>query len=151
MSTFGTASSRVAALTGWLADRVERALNEDNHDRIPGLAQLESRSMDETFLTVADIADQLRLNQQTVRNWIDRGELAAIRVGPRRVRVRASELERFISASSSAGLPDEAMARQEFEDALAAVQTNGSASELPAALRRLAIAANALARTLPGS
>jgi hypothetical protein len=34
------------------------------------LAQLESRSVDETFLTVAEIAEQLRLNQQTVRNWI---------------------------------------------------------------------------------
>ena len=68
--------------------------------------------MDETFLTVAEIAEQLRLNQQTVRNWIDRGELAAIRLGARRVRVRASELERFIAASSSAGLPDEATARQ---------------------------------------
>jgi excisionase family DNA binding protein len=104
--------------------------------------------MDETFLTVAEIAEQLRLNQQTVRNWIDRGELAAIRLGARRVRVRASELERFIS--SSAGLPDETSARDEFDAALAAVQTNTDAGELPAALRRLAIAANALARALPG-
>lgn len=106
--------------------------------------------MDETFLTVAEIADQLRVNQQTVRNWIDRGELAAIRLGARRVRVRASELERFIAASSSAGLPDETTARQEFDDALAAVQNNGDAAERPAALRRLAVAANALARALPG-
>jgi hypothetical protein len=41
-----------------------------NRRRWPGLAQLESRSVDETFLTVAEIAEQLRLNQQTVRNWI---------------------------------------------------------------------------------
>jgi excisionase family DNA binding protein len=74
--------------------------------------------MDETFLTVAEIADQLQLNQQTVRNWIDRGELAAIRLGARRVRVRASEFERFIAASSSAGLPDEATARREFDEEL---------------------------------
>ena len=105
--------------------------------------------MDETFLTVAEIADQLQLNQQTVRNWIDRGELAAIRLGARRVRVRASDFERFIAASSSAGLPDEATARHEFDEALAAVQSNGDAGELPAALRRLAVAANALARALP--
>jgi predicted transcriptional regulator len=26
--------------------------------------------MDETFLTVGEIAERLRLNQQTVRNWI---------------------------------------------------------------------------------
>lgn len=106
--------------------------------------------MDETFLTVGEIAARLRLNQQTVRNWIDRGELAAIRVGPRRVRVRASELERFIASSSSAGLPDEASALAEFDAALAAVQTNADADERSAALRRLAVAANALARALPG-
>ena len=61
---------RAAALTGRLADRIERALINDDQNRTPGLAQLESRSMDETFLTVAEIAEQLRLNQQTVRNWI---------------------------------------------------------------------------------
>ena len=38
----------------------------------------------------------LRVNQQTVRNWIDRGELDAVRVGRRRVRVRRSELDRFL-------------------------------------------------------
>jgi excisionase family DNA binding protein len=47
------------------------------------------------FLTVAEVAELLKLNQQTVRNWIDRGELAAIRVG-RRVRIRREELERLL-------------------------------------------------------
>jgi excisionase family DNA binding protein len=42
------------------------------------------------FLTVADIARVLKLNQQTVRNWIDQGSLPALRVG-RRVRVRRSD------------------------------------------------------------
>jgi excisionase family DNA binding protein len=41
------------------------------------------------FLTVAEVAELLKLNQQTVRNWIDRGELAAVRVGQRR---RLSEI-----------------------------------------------------------
>ena len=40
------------------------------------------------FLTVAEIAATLKLNQQTIRNWIDQGKLPAGRVGPRRVRVR---------------------------------------------------------------
>jgi excisionase family DNA binding protein len=114
------------------------------------LAQLESRSVDETFLTVAEIAEQLRLNQQTVRNWIDRGELPAIHVG-RSVRIRAGEFEQFIAASSSARRPKETAAREEFDAALTAVQANTDAAELPAALRRLAVAANALARALPGS
>jgi len=38
------------------------------------------------FLTVADIAGLLKLNSQTIRNWIDAGKLPAVRIG-RRVRV----------------------------------------------------------------
>ena len=30
---------------------------------------------EEEYLTVAEVAGNLKLNQQTVRNWIDRGEL----------------------------------------------------------------------------
>ena len=37
----------------------------------------------------------LKLNQQTVRNWIDQGSLPAVRVG-RRVRIRRSDLERVL-------------------------------------------------------
>jgi excisionase family DNA binding protein len=50
---------------------------------------------DEKFLTVADVARILRLNQQTVRNWIDAGTLPALRVG-RRVRVRRSDLDALV-------------------------------------------------------
>jgi excisionase family DNA binding protein len=38
------------------------------------------------LLTVSDIAQLFKLNQQTVRNWIDRAELPCARVG-RRVRM----------------------------------------------------------------
>src|SRR5450755_2967659 len=55
----------------------------------------------ETFLTVAEIAELLKLNPQTVRNWIDRGELSAVRVGSRRVRVKQSDLDRFIEAGAT--------------------------------------------------
>src|SRR5436305_10767769 len=51
--------------------------------------------MTDEFLTVGDVAETLKLNQQTVRNWIDRGELPAIRVG-RRVRIRRSDFERLV-------------------------------------------------------
>ena len=44
-----------------------------------------ANDVEETYLTVAEVAATLKLNQQTVRNWIDRGELAAVRAG-RRVR-----------------------------------------------------------------
>jgi excisionase family DNA binding protein len=51
--------------------------------------------MTDEFLTVADVAMILKLNQQTVRNWIDRGELPAIRVG-RRVRIRRSDFDQLV-------------------------------------------------------
>ncbi|HWD70491.1 MAG TPA: helix-turn-helix domain-containing protein [Solirubrobacteraceae bacterium] len=52
---------------------------------------------EESFLTVAEVADLLRLNQQTVRNWIDAGTLPAIRVG-RRVRIKRSDLNRILES-----------------------------------------------------
>jgi excisionase family DNA binding protein len=56
------------------------------------------------FLTVADVASTLKLNQQTVRNWIDQGSLPAFRVG-RRVRIRRSDFQRILDESYS-GSPD---------------------------------------------
>ena len=53
---------------------------------------------DESFLTVAEVAATLKLNQQTVRNWIDQGALPALRVG-RRVRIRRSDFERLLTDS----------------------------------------------------
>ncbi len=54
--------------------------------------------LDEEFLTVAEVADLLKLNQQTVRNWIDAGYLKAFHVG-RRVRVLPSDLEELLERS----------------------------------------------------
>jgi excisionase family DNA binding protein len=53
---------------------------------------------DESFLTVAEVAAMLKLNQQTVRNWIDQGSLPALRVG-RRVRIKRSDFERVLAES----------------------------------------------------
>lgn len=55
----------------------------------------------EEFLTVADIARILKLNQQTVRNWIDQGSLPALRVG-RRVRVRRSDFDTLLERGRTA-------------------------------------------------
>ncbi len=56
----------------------------------------------ETFLTVADVAALLQLNQQTVRNWIDQGKLPAVRVG-RRVRIKRSDLDRVVEDGYQGG------------------------------------------------
>ena len=44
----------------------------------------------------------LKLNQQTVRNWIDQGSLPALRVG-RRVRIKRSDFERVLAESYTGG------------------------------------------------
>ena len=65
---------------------------------------LDPSSLDDSFLTVAEVAEMLKLNQQTVRNWIDQGSLPALRVG-RRVRIRRSDFERMLEDGYSGGAP----------------------------------------------
>lgn len=70
---------------------------------------------DESYLTVAEVAELLRLNQQTVRNWIDQGSLPAVRVG-RRVRIKRSDLDRVLSEGYSAGSHAESESGPSAED-----------------------------------
>jgi excisionase family DNA binding protein len=103
------------------------------------------------FVTVAEIAELFKLNQQTVRNWIDSGELPAIRLGSRRVRIRRADLDAFIEASSTATTDpatSDTNARAELEAAISETRvaldgTDNAAlvtalKELSAAARRLA-------------
>jgi excisionase family DNA binding protein len=60
----------------------------------------EQNPQSESFMTVAEVATILKLNQQTVRNWIDAGKLPAIHVG-RRVRIKRSDFERLIEQGYS--------------------------------------------------
>lgn len=55
------------------------------------------------YLTVAEIAERVKVNPQTVRNWIDRGDLAAVRAGPRQGRVRSRDLDAFLGGSTQVG------------------------------------------------
>jgi excisionase family DNA binding protein len=57
------------------------------------------------FLTVADVAALLKLNQMTVRNWIDAGDLPALRVG-RRIRIRRTEFEEFVEKGRYGKAPE---------------------------------------------
>ena len=61
-----------------------------------------SATWDDEYLTVHEIADRLKLNQQTVRNWIDQGRLPAVRIG-RRVRVRRADLDRVLAQGDRRG------------------------------------------------
>ena len=47
------------------------------------------------FLTVVDVATRLRVHPQTVRGWIARGELGAVRMG-RTIRIPRSRFEELL-------------------------------------------------------
>jgi excisionase family DNA binding protein len=63
---------------------------------------MKSAEPEDSFLTVAEVAEMLKLNQQTVRNWIDQGSLPALRVG-RRVRIKRSDFEQVLARSYTGG------------------------------------------------
>ena len=73
--------------------------------------------LEESYLTVAEVAEVLKLNQQTVRNWIDQGSLPALRVG-RRVRIKRSDFERVLADGYSPGTasaaPDAGPSAEDF-------------------------------------
>src|SRR6201995_2567883 len=75
------------------------------------------RDVEDSFLTVAEVAETLKLNQQTVRNWIDQGSLPAVRVG-RRVRIKRSDFDRILEAgytgASAAGAPEAGPTAEDF-------------------------------------
>ena len=74
---------------------------------------IEHGGLEDTFLTVAEVAAILKLNQQTVRNWIDQGSLPALRVG-RRVRIRRSDLERLLEEGSTAAAREKGPSAEDF-------------------------------------
>jgi len=56
------------------------------------------------FLTVAEIAEILKMNPQTIRNWIDAGKLPAHRVG-RRVRVTRADFDAVVREGRTTNTP----------------------------------------------
>ena len=62
-----------------------------------------SPEWDEEYLTVNEIAEHLKLNPQTLRNWIDQNRLPAVRIG-RRVRVRRTDLDRILAEGATAAV-----------------------------------------------
>jgi excisionase family DNA binding protein len=73
----------------------------------------ESQSVltDELY-TVAEVAEVLKLNLQTVRNWIDAGKPPAFRIG-RRVRIKREVLQGILEHGSLRIRPDLTAARND--------------------------------------
>jgi len=106
---------------------------------------------DDDFLTVAEVATRLKVNPQTIRNWITRGEIRAVRVGARRVRILRADLDSFLAATGATAPRDpsesEPAGRQETEQLAAALKTARAAlaadrkTDLAIALHTLILAA----------
>jgi excisionase family DNA binding protein len=58
----------------------------------------------EELLAVDEIATTVKMNPQTIRNWIDNGYLPAIRIG-RRVRVNQSDFDALLEADYTGNKP----------------------------------------------
>ncbi len=60
---------------------------------------------EEQLLTVPDVAKRLRVSEWTVRDWLRDGKIRGFRIGGRKTgwRVRASEIERFLSDAEGRG------------------------------------------------
>jgi excisionase family DNA binding protein len=86
----------------------------------------------ESYLTVAEVAETLKLNQQTVRNWIDQGSLPALRVG-RRVRIKRSDFDRILDESYSGAKPAPARPRVPSAEDFWGGEPVGDAEQDPAA------------------
>jgi len=50
----------------------------------------------EKMFTVQEVAQRLRVSERTVRNWVERGELAVFRIGKRGYRIAENDLNVFI-------------------------------------------------------
>jgi excisionase family DNA binding protein len=85
----------------------------------------------DTFLTVAEVAGILKLNQQTVRNWIDQGSLPALRVG-RRVRIRRSDFERILAEGYTGSSSESGGTGGTAESGPAPTGGSGPSGETPA-------------------
>jgi excisionase family DNA binding protein len=64
-------------------------------------------AQDDPWLTLAEIADELRMSPATIRSWISKGTLRAMRAGQRKWLVRRSELDRMLAGQDLIGPDDE--------------------------------------------
>ncbi len=51
---------------------------------------------EDKMLTIDEVAERMRVNEKTVRNWIQSGELAAFPIGKRGYRISETDLHDFV-------------------------------------------------------
>jgi excisionase family DNA binding protein len=61
----------------------------------------EEREAADPWLTLAEIAEELRVNPATVRQWVSKGQLKASRAGVRKWIVRRSDLDHMLAETNS--------------------------------------------------
>jgi excisionase family DNA binding protein len=71
------------------------------------LARQDADPPQDPWLTLAEVAAELRVNPATVRLWIARGRLPATRPGQRKLLVRRSDVDRMLGQSESPKPPDD--------------------------------------------
>ncbi len=54
------------------------------------------------MLTVKEVANKLRVTEATVHNYIKKGEINAIKFGPRLTRIREEDVNDFIEKKQTA-------------------------------------------------
>jgi len=57
--------------------------------------------VDESLLTLDEVAERLGVSRVTLWRWIKNGKLAVVRLSQRTIYVRREELERFLKTSES--------------------------------------------------
>ena len=62
------------------------------------VSDLEAETPEDPWLTLAEIAEELRMSPATIRSWVSNGTLRAMRPGKRKLLVRRSELDRMLAS-----------------------------------------------------
>jgi excisionase family DNA binding protein len=52
--------------------------------------------LSDEFLTVEQVAERLQMHPDTIRRYIRQKKMRAVRISPTNVRIRRSDLEKFI-------------------------------------------------------
>lgn len=63
------------------------------------MSDVDPEELEDSWLTVAEIASELRVNPATVRLWVSKGTLPATRAGHRKLIIRRSDLDLMLEAS----------------------------------------------------